>query len=450
MPKSGITSYSVSDGSKTLIFGFAVIILIGTALLSLPAATSNGIPLTWREALFTATSATTVTGLVLFNTAERLSTFGELVVLGLIQAGGVGFVTLSVVLLSLIGRHIDFGNRVLLRQALGALQGRNIVWLAGIVMANTLLIEFIGAVVLFFAWLDEMPPAQAAYYAIFHSISAFCNAGFDLFAGTSDPLLVLSRRDPVVVFTLSTLIVIGTLGIAVVSDVVSWPRTRRLTLHSKLVLPLIIFLTISGILFLLLDEFLFTDALSYLPLDERLLLAFFTVVSSRTAGITFIPLAELGEASQLVIMAWMFIGGAPASMAGGIGLTTVAVVLATLYSNVRGHREVRSFGRTLPIETIAKATAILTVSVGLVFVITLLTLLSNGGDIFPVAFEVVSAFSNTGYSLGITGELSHSAQLLIIFTMFWGRLGPLTLVVALAQRTHISQVSYPEEKIIIG
>jgi trk system potassium uptake protein TrkH len=202
---------------------------------------------------------------------------------------------------------------------------------------------------------------------------------------------------------------------------------------------------------LLLDEY-FVDghALSQLPAHESFWVALFTVVSARTAGLTLIPMDQLGQASQLVIFVWMFIGGAPASMGGGVGLSTVAVVLITLQSIVLGFSDVRVLHRTIPTETVFKAVAVLTVSTMLVVAITFLLLLLEEDAFFPVGFEVVSAFSNTGYSLGITGNLSWASQLLVAFTMFWGRLGPLTLIVALAQRHRQTFVRYPEEKIIIG
>jgi trk system potassium uptake protein TrkH len=384
------------------------------------------------------------------GTADTLSTFGEIVVLILIQVGGIGFMILSVVLLRLIGRRVALEERIILRQILGVKTSHGVVQLALSVTLVTLGIELVGAAILFLTWWDEMGPVQAAYYATFHSVSAFCNAGFDLFGGASDPWLLATRRDPVAIFTMSVLIIIGTLGITVIFDLLTFPRTKRLSLHSKLIIPLAIFLTLAGTFLLLLDEALFSDALSAMPRGERWLTAFFTVVSSRTAGITIVPIQGLGQASQLLLMMFMFIGGAPASMGGGIGMTTVAVVLVTLYNNVRGHPDVRVFQRTLPTETVFKAAAIITVSTTLVFCVTLAILLVDGGDLVTVTFEVISAFSNTGYSLGITNDLNQISRLLIVFTMFWGRLGPLTLVVALARRRRQTQISYPEERIIIG
>lgn len=445
-----VYDYSQDRSPRTLIIGFALIILVGTILLMLPVATENHVPLDWREALFTATSAVTVTGLIVVNTVERLSTFGEIVVLLLIQVGGLGFVILSVLFLRLIGRRVAMRERVVLRQTMGVHRSHGILDLAISVLVVVLGIEFVGAVILFFTWWDDMGAAQAAYYAIFHSVSAFCNAGFDLFHGTNDPNLLATRADPIASVTLAVLITIGTMGITAVFDLLTYPKTKRLSLHTKFILPLMIAMTLLGTVILLLDEVFFSDFLATLPPGESVLAAFFTVVSSRTAGITLLPIGQLGQASQLILMVFMFIGGAPASMGGGIGLTTVAVVIVTLLNNVRGHPDVRIMNRTLPVETIHKAAAIVTVSAGLVLSVTLAILIFDGGKIVPVLFEVISAFSNTGYSLGITADLNQISRALIVFTMFWGRLGPLTLVVALAQRSRHTQVYYPEEKIIIG
>jgi len=442
---------SPARGAKILVIGFALIILIGTILLSLPAATESDLSIGWLPALFTSTSATTVTGLVLFGTEVTFSTFGEIIILLLIQVGGVGFITLSVVLYRLIGRRVSIYERNLLRQTLGVEAGEGVVQLTLAVLLITIAIELVGALILFTQWVQVMDWSSAAYYAIFHSISAFCNAGFDLFHSLEDPALIAARDNPISILVMSALITIGTLGITVIYDLIVWPREKHLSLHTRLVLPLTLSLIVIGTVIVMIDEtFVAGKALSQLPVSERWWLAFFTVVSSRTAGITLISMADLGQASQMIIFIWMFIGGAPASMGGGVGLSTVAVVLITLASTVRGYNESRIFERTIPMETVFKAVAILTLSTALVVIVTLLLIFLGEGELFPLAFEVVSAFSNTGYSLGLTGDLSPVSRVLIAFTMFWGRLGPLTLVVALAQRRRQTLIHFPEERIIIG
>lgn len=443
---------SPARGAQILVLGFALIILVGTVLLALPAATETPGALPWYQALFTAASATTVTGLTVVGTAPVFSLFGEIVILLLIQIGAVGFITLSVVLFRLIGRRVSIYDRILLTQALGVTDPAGIVRLTLMVLGITIGIELIGAAILFTQWVQLMDWPQAAYYSIFHAISAFCNAGFDLFEGLDDPILLASRSNAIIVLNLSLLITIGTLGIPVIYDLLVWPRDRYLSLLTRLIVPLTLLLIVLGTILLMIDEtFAGGKALLIFSTEQRWLMALFTVVSSRTAGLTFIRMADLGQASQFVLLMLMFIGAAPASMGGGVGLASIAVVWVTLASAVRGHSVARAFGRTLPMETIFKAVAILTVSTILVAATTLiLMLLTRDAEIFVIAFEVVSAFSNTGYSLGITSNFGLLAKLLLVFTMFWGRLGPLTLVVALAQRSRRSLVQYPEERIIIG
>jgi trk system potassium uptake protein TrkH len=434
-----------------LVIGFALIIFIGAGLLSLPIATQGPQALSLLDALFTAISATTVTGLVVVNTADTFSLFGQIVILLLIQVGGVGFITISIVLFRLIGRRVSIYERNLLRQTLGVEAGEGIVQLTLSVLLITLVIETAGAVLLFTQWVQIMDWRHAAYYAVFHSVSAFCNAGFDLFRGFDDPILQFTRNNPLILVVMSVLITIGTLGITVIYDVLVWPRERHLSLHTRLILPFTLLLMVVGTIILIFDEALVERNLTAaLPVDAPWLLAFFTIVSSRTAGITLIPVDSLGQASQLIIFVWMFIGGAPASMGGGVGLSTVAVVFIALWSTARGHDDVRVLERTLPTETVVKAVAVLTVSTTVIVMVTLSLALLSEGELFTLAFEVVSAYSNTGYSLGITGDLGPLSLVLVALTMFWGRLGPLTLVVALAQRRRKTLIRYPAEKIIIG
>jgi trk system potassium uptake protein TrkH len=434
-----------------LVIGFALIIFIGAGLLSLPIATQGPQALSLLDALFTAISATTVTGLVVVNTADTFSLFGQIIILLLIQVGGVGFITISIVLFRLIGRRVSIYERNLLRQTLGVEAGEGIVQLTLSVLLITLVIETAGAVLLFTQWVQIMDWRHAAYYAVFHSVSAFCNAGFDLFRGFDDPILQFTRNNPLILVVMSVLITIGTLGITVIYDVLVWPRERHLSLHTRLILPFTLLLMVVGTIILIFDEALVERNLTAaLPVDAPWLLAFFTIVSSRTAGITLIPVDSLGQASQLIIFVWMFIGGAPASMGGGVGLSTVAVVFIALWSTARGHDDVRVLERTLPTETVVKAVAVLTVSTTVIVMVTLSLALLSEGELFTLAFEVVSAYSNTGYSLGITGDLGPLSLVLVALTMFWGRLGPLTLVVALAQRRRKTLIRYPAEKIIIG
>lgn len=431
-----------------LVIGFALIIAIGTLILRLPVAGAQR-QLTWEEALFTSASATTVTGLGVITPALDLSLFGQITVLLLMEIGGVGFVTFSVVLFALIGRRLGIAERVLLTQSLGVMQPVNIRSLTLRVFVWTLGIQLLGALLLWLRWRSALGDLRAAYLALFHSVSAFANAGFDLYAGTGEIFFGFGH-DPFTLGVLMALIIVGGLGILVVVDLVTYPWDRRLMVYTKLTLAVMGVLTLLGLVTVLADEVFGGTALAGLTRGEHVLVSLFSVISARTAGLTIIPMENLSNASVLVIMVSMFIGGAPASMAGGVTTSTIAVITVAVISTVRGNPQAVAFGRMLPLETIAKAMAIMTVSTLLCFVVTLLLLASEHGRLFPVAFEVVSAFSNTGYSLGITSELNTFGRLMIVFTMFWGRLGPLTLVVLLAQRQRVTFARYPAEQIVIG
>ncbi len=446
---------SAMKPAQVLILGFAAIIALGTLLLKLPWSAAPGQTISWMDAFFTATSATTVTGLAVRTTATDFSFFGQVMILLLLQVGGVGFISFSVLLFRIIGRRLTLQNRFMVRDSLGVSESSGVLNLALYVLGITLGLEAIGAAALWLRWRTVMPDGLAAWMAIFHAISSYCNAGFDLFSGT----LSASEVGPLFGFgadwwtlaIMGTLILLGGFGITVMYDLWSFRMDRRLSLHTKLTLILTATLTLVGIAIMMLDGNLYSKVLSTLRLDQQFAVSFFTIVSARTAGLTILPLEQLSEATQLVILLWMFIGGAPASMAGGVSTSTVVVLLVAVVATARGHDKSVAFGRTLPVETIAKAVAIMTVSTLLVTLITMILSLSQSGlHIFDLGFETISAFSNTGYSLGATGQLDNWGRFLIAFTMFWGRLGPLTVVVALAQREHPSLVTFPEEPVIIG
>ena len=249
---------------------------------------------------------------------------------------------------------------------------------------------------------------------------------------------------------MGTLILLGGFGITVLWDIWSYPFKRTMGLNTRFTLIMAAALTLIGIAIFMVDPVFHKSLLQHLPLDRRFAVAFFSIVSARTAGLTILPINQLSEATQLAIMFWMFIGGSPASMAGGVSTSAVAVLLFAVIATARGHNESVAFKRTIPTETIAKAVAIMTVSTLLVVAITMFLSLNHEGGIFAIGFEVISAFSNTGYSLDFTSHLDGFGRFLIAFTMFWGRLGPLTVVIALAQRQQPNFVRYPEEPIILG
>ena len=434
---------------QILILGFALLILLGTLLLKLPAASANAQnPIGWMDAFFTATSAITVTGLAVRTTAIDFSRFGQVIILILLQVGGVGFIAFSVLLLRLIGRRVTLNERFIIQQSLGAEQATGVGRLALYVLAVTLSVEAVGAFLLWLRWRATVP--DAIWQAIFHAISSYCNAGFDLFSGTDRGVLFGYGSDFSTLAVLGTLILLGGFGITVLYDLASFRVDRMLALNTRITLLMTLILTVTGTFLMMLDSAIYTDILTNLPFHEKLWVSLFTIVSARTAGLTILPLEQLSEATQAIIMIWMFIGGAPASMAGGVTSSVVGVLLISVIATAKGHNAAVAFGRTVPTETIFKAVAIMTVSTLLVAVVTLALSLMGEGSIFAEGFEVISAFANAGYSLNFTSSLDNWGRFLIAFTMFWGRLGPLTIVVALAQSEQPSLIRHPEEPVILG
>ncbi|WP_129674029.1 TrkH family potassium uptake protein [Candidatus Chloroploca sp. Khr17] len=435
-----------------LVLGLVALMFIGALMLWLPISGQNG-GLTWNEALFTATSALTVTGLSTIIPITDLSLFGVWMLLILIQSGGVGFMVIAVVVMRLIGRRISLTDRIALKDSLGLLSPGAIVTLTRNVLAVVLLIESIGAMLLYLHWRTDprLTEGQALLYAIFHAVSAFCNAGFDLFTGTPGYPEGIPR-DNFSLAIMGWLIFIGGLGIPVIGDLLLYWRQRRLTLHTRITLTVVSLLVVIGTLGFFFAEGQAGGTLVDEPPLRRLLICFFQSVSARTAGFAGIPdLAHVTDASELLLMVLMFIGCAPASMGGGITTGTFAALMISLWSYAQGLSEAQFGGRTLAVGTMRKAGAVLTISLLVVIIAIWLILMTHDVSLDRTAFEVVSAFATCGLTLGLTGELNLFGQFVIMVVMFWGRLGALTIVIAIARRQNQAQmIRYPEEQILIG
>jgi trk system potassium uptake protein len=434
-----------------LVLGLVALVLVGTLVMILPFE-GRSHPLSWNQALFTATSALTVTGLSIITPGSDLSIFGQIALLLLIQIGGVGFMVVAVVAMRLLGRRITLTERLALSDSLGLLAPAAIVRLTMRVLMTVLLIEALGALALYLHWRNDprLSEGQAAFFAIFHAVSAFCNAGFDLFSGT--PGFTGIPRDSLSLSILGLLIFLGGLGIPVLGDFFAFWRTRRFSLHTRITIRVVIFLLLFGAAGLLLVESRPGGTLVGEPLQRQVLLSLFQSISARTAG--FAGLADfsaISAASQLLLIALMFIGCAPASMGGGITTGTFAALSVSLWSYARGYNDARFGGRSLALGTMRKAAAVLTISLFVVVLACWLILATHDTSLDMVAFEVVSAFATCGLTLGLTSELNLFGQLLICLVMFWGRLGALTIIIAIARQTgHSDPVKYPEEQILIG
>lgn len=439
--------------SQVLVLGFAGVILLGAILLALPAATVNGKGAPFLDALFTATSATCVTGLVVFDTGTTFTLFGQIVIISLIQVGGLGFMTFSTLLLLLIRRKIGLRTRTIIQEAFNQLSPSGVVRLVRNVLTITLLFELTGAFLLTSRFARFMPLGEAAYYGLFHSISAFCNAGFDLFGRVFQPFcsLVPLNTDWVVVLTIGFLIIFGGLGFPVLAGLYRrFRKGERLSLHSKLAMTATTVLVLGGMLLLLILEFGNPATLGPMKFGHKLLNAFFASVTPRTAGYNSINVAPMAQASLFLTVILMFIGASPGSTGGGVKTSTMGVLLASIVSVIQNKPDTELFRRRVPLDLVLKAIAVTLVALTLVLGVTLVLTITEHAPFLNLLFEAMSGFGTVGLTTGITPTLSAIGKALIILLMYAGRLGPLTLAVAIGQRERAAEVHFPEERVLIG
>jgi len=433
-----------------LVLGLALLVVVGTAILLLPGMTTK--PITLMESFFTATSAATVTGLSILTTSTDFTLLGQVVLLILIQMGGMGFMALMVLTLRLIGQKVSLRNRLAVSGTVGVENSTAVLPLLTRAFLGMLIIEAIGAVLLYIHWLTSgIVTENVAFYALFHAVSAFCNAGFDLFSGLPQYPDGLPS-DNLTLIIMGWIVVVGGLGVPLFVNFAQRRTNRHLSINTRITLIVIVLLTLIGWFGLFIAESQPEGVIQHLPLTDRLVQTWFQSVSTRTAGFPGLDsFNNLTPESQLLVMVLMFIGCAPASMGGGITTGTFAVLTLVLVNYVKGRPDVQVYKRRVPRDLILRATAVLTISLGVVFVASWLILFSNNFDFNLVLFEVVSALATCGLSLGITGDLNTFGQLVLVFVMFWGRLGALTIVIALIQRRPAEQlVQYPEATVLIG
>lgn len=434
---------------KILVLGFAIIIFLGACLLTLPIATEDGNGLPFLNALFTATSATCVTGLIVVDTGDTFTMFGEIVILALIQIGGLGFMTFATLLFLLLGKKISLKERLLLKEAFNNISIAGLVKLVKRILLFTALIELIGGIILSIRFSFDMPIGKAIYFGFFHSISNFNNAGFDLMGGFQG--LTAYVADPFVVLTICALITIGGLGFIVMNELYEYRETRRLSVHSKIVLSATVILTVGSTLLIFLFEYTNSKTIGDLTGLGKILGSFYQAVTPRTAGSNTLPIGDLTQSTLFLTILLMFIGAGSGSTAGGIKITTFAVLAATLWAQIRGKEDVVLFRRRIVIETILKAlTVAMCGMVIVVFVTIFLSITEQKHSFMMYLFEATSAFGTVGLSMGLTPELTPAGRILIILTMFAGRLGPLTIAFAITKRRKPDAFHHPKGNIMIG
>ncbi|HXF82827.1 MAG TPA: TrkH family potassium uptake protein [bacterium] len=431
--------------AQTIIAGFAAIIFAGGILLAMPAASADGQPTDLLTALFTATSATCVTGLVVVDTADHWSPFGQMVILLLIQIGGLGYMTVATLMALIIGRRIGLRERLVLQEAHNLYTTGGIVRFTRTVVLITLAIEAIGAALLTLRWWPQVGLPRAVYLGVFHSVSAFNNAGFDLMGGFRS--LTGYVGDLAVNLIIAALIILGGLGFTVLVDL---GRPRRFTLHAKVVLSTTAALITLGTVLILLFEASNPQTLGALPPARQVLAAFFQAVTPRTAGFATLDMGRLLDPTLMLLAVLMFIGASPGGTGGGIKTTTFVAPMAVIVAQLRGRPDPELFWRRLPSVVVYKAVTIALVS--LAFVVTMATALAftERVEFIHALFEVTSAFGTVGLSTGITPQLSTAGRLIIMGTIFTGRVGLLTVAFALTRRQQPVNIRYPEERILIG
>lgn len=434
--------------AKAIALSFFIAIVIGTLLLWLPWSRAPGQTVTPLDALFTATSALCVTGLVVVDTETAWSPLGRVILMLLIQVGGLGIVTLGTLVALLLGQRIGFQERLRAAAQVSALGTGGVLRLVRTIFLISLGFETVGAILLYPTFAALHGPGQGLFYAFFHSISAFNNAGFALYSDN----LIRFVDDPVVTLVLGALLIGGGLGFIVHLNV--WANIRGgrrfpLTLHSSVVLLTTLLLCLFGALAVTVLEWHNPRTLGELSWHGKLLAGFFQGVTPRTAGFNSLDYTLLREPTLLVTMLLMFIGGSPASTAGGIKTVTFYVLVASAWSMVRGRGELLTFGRRVSVEMVVKAGSVALLSTGIVMSALFLLSVTESLPLFTVMFEAFSAFGTVGLSMNATFDLTEPGQLIIILLMYLGRIGPLTFALALVQ-TRADGLKYPSEGVLIG
>ncbi len=430
---------------QIIILGFSCMILLGTVFLMLPFSSREGIVTPFSEALFTSTSAVCVTGLVLHDTAAYWSSFGQLVIILLIQIGGMGVITVAASFAMISGRKISLMQRSTMQEAISAPKVGGIVRLTGFIVKSTLIFELLGAVVMAPVFFRDFG-GRGIWMALFHSISAFCNAGFDLMGKRQAfSSLTAYSAEPIVNLTIMFLIVVGGIGFLTWDDI----RTNGLHLHKYRVQSKVILCTTAILLIVPAVYFYFCEFRTLLP-GERILSSVFQAVTPRTAGFNTVDLTALSEQGQYIMIVLMLVGGSPGSTAGGMKTTTIAVLFATAISTFCRKEQTHFFGRRIGDTVVKNAATILLMYLVLFFFGGLAISMLEGLPMLTCLFETASAVGTVGLSLGITPDLGTVSRWILILLMFFGRVGGLTLIFAALSGTHKKVAKFPQEKITVG
>lgn len=436
-------------GVQILALGFLAVILIGGIILTLPISSASGESTNFLDALFTSTSAVCVTGLVTLDTGTHWSMFGQTIIMLLIEIGGLGFMSFTTLIAIILGKKITLRDRLILQDAMNTFSIQGLVKMVQYVITFTVTVQLSGALLFSTQFIPQYGIAKGMFYSLFHSISAFCNAGFDLFGNFSS--LTSYSSNWVVILVASALVIIGGIGFAVWIEIYNFKSMKKLSLHSKMVILVTAVLIVGGTILMFIFEHNNPNTLASMNMGDKVVNSFFAAVTPRTAGFNSISTDGMTNAGNLLTIILMFIGGSPGSTAGGIKTTTIGVLLVTVICVIKGRDDAEVFKKRFPKELIYKAFTLFFIGGVLVIGATmLLSYTEQGASFLSLLYETTSAFGTVGLTVGLTQQLSEVGKVLIMIMMYLGRVGPLTVVLSLMRNKKNNGVRYPEGKILIG
>lgn len=434
---------------QILVIGFVILILIGGILLSLPISSASGKSTDFLDALFTSTSAACVTGLITLDTGTYWSHFGQVVIMLLIEVGGLGFMSFATFFALILGKKITLRERLVMQEAMNTFNIQGLVRMARYVLAFTFSVQFFGALLLSTQFVPQFGLGKGIYFSIFHSISSFCNAGFDLFGHFNS--VTGYWNNIVVLLTLSSLIIIGGIGFTVWFELYNYRGIKKLSVHSKVVIVVSVALLIVGTILMFLFEMNNKKTIGDMGFGYKVLNSYFASASPRTAGMNSVSTDDMVNASKFLTVILMFIGGSPGSTAGGLKTSTFGVIILSVISVIRGREDAQVFGRRFSKELVYKSLALLIIGMSIVILVTMILTITEPGESFiNLLYEATSAFGTVGLTTGVTQRLSSIGKIVIMLTMYCGRVGPMTVVLALLKNKKKQTHKYPEGRILIG
>lgn len=437
------------SNTQIIVFGFIIFILLGSVILSLPISSSSGIYQPFINSMFTATSAVSTTGLVVEDTGSYYSLFGQIVILILIQIGGIGYMSFIVLIFFFIRKKLSLRGQLLIQDSYSGVTSENIYRIINLIIIYTVVVEIFGAVLYYLAWYDDFPRFQALYLGLFHSVSTFCTAGFSLFSNS----FINYNNDILVNFITFFLSIAGGIGFLVINDILSIVTNKksplkfvRLNSHSKLVIMMsLILITVGSILIII------AEAINSSSEIKGFLVNIFQAISaSSTTGYNSADIASYSRSSLLIMIVLMFIGTAPASTGGGVKSTTIGIIYMTIFSTLKRNKDTNIFYRRIPNDIISASISIVILAFTLIISVTIIMLLYEEKPLLDLLFEIVSAFGTVGLSTGITADLHNISKIMIILIMFIGRIGPLSIGLFFIKNTVRGNYTYVDGDFIVG